>query len=709
MISNRTGFFLKTFEKWRERVALPSLVTVADLGYGVLHNALVEAAAYVLSKNAQRSNLVEFRSLLTESDKSRLSDPRAGDRYTLPRAAFEKLPNATISYWVEPSVLSVFGEYRPLDETADVRVGLQTSDDFRFLRLWWEVPPDRVGEGRRWIPFAKGGGYAPYYADLHLVVDWEDDGRRLEEWGRGRVQNTEFYFRPGLTWSRRTASAFALRALPAKSIFADKGCFVGVSEPAKIMSWANSRVTRYLIELQLAAGETTSSGGAARSYEVGIVASLPLPDDLPQSLGGLASRIAEGNARMDATSETNHQFISWQSDARSWPADVGELLDAAKAADELVADCYSLGREGRRAVDEDMGPAPGSYPKDVEIDRERFRDLIQMSIGDLVNHAIDELGGGRYLATKSFTVDRRLELMSHLFRAHPTVIDTVEQEEAILPPDVEGRHWRALISYLVGAVFGRWDVRRFGDDVDVWDPWRPLPPTSPGMLSGGGSNRETPDDYPIEVKDDGVLVDDPGSKWDLSTRVRLCAEQLNLVGEVDTALRFLGYSNLRAYLQREFFSDHVSMYSQSRRYAPIYWQLSVPSGDWSAWVYLHALDRESLFGIARAAEARLRDAKERAARIRGSDASLSREDRQTAEAQESLVSELGPFLEHARRLSNSGWSPNLDDGAILIAAPFEPLFQDRSWLGKVSREREALENGEYPWAAVQRDYFGVEA
>lgn len=49
-ISSRTGFFLSSFQKWREDVLLKQAppVVVADLGYGVLDSAMVETAAYCL-------------------------------------------------------------------------------------------------------------------------------------------------------------------------------------------------------------------------------------------------------------------------------------------------------------------------------------------------------------------------------------------------------------------------------------------------------------------------------------------------------------------------------------------------------------------------------------------------------------------------------------------------------------------------------------
>ena len=49
-ITSRTGFFLSSFQKWREEVLLKEAppVVVADLGHGVMDDAMVEAAAYCL-------------------------------------------------------------------------------------------------------------------------------------------------------------------------------------------------------------------------------------------------------------------------------------------------------------------------------------------------------------------------------------------------------------------------------------------------------------------------------------------------------------------------------------------------------------------------------------------------------------------------------------------------------------------------------------
>ena len=52
-ITSRTGFFLATFQKWREEILLKQAppIVFADLGFGVLDSAMVEVAAYCLEKD----------------------------------------------------------------------------------------------------------------------------------------------------------------------------------------------------------------------------------------------------------------------------------------------------------------------------------------------------------------------------------------------------------------------------------------------------------------------------------------------------------------------------------------------------------------------------------------------------------------------------------------------------------------------------------
>lgn len=56
-LTSRTGFFLSSFQKWREEILLNEAppVVFADLGYGVLDSAMVEVAAYCLEKRQEKA------------------------------------------------------------------------------------------------------------------------------------------------------------------------------------------------------------------------------------------------------------------------------------------------------------------------------------------------------------------------------------------------------------------------------------------------------------------------------------------------------------------------------------------------------------------------------------------------------------------------------------------------------------------------------
>jgi hypothetical protein len=157
-------------------------------------------------------------------------------------------------------------------------------------------------------------------------------------------------------------------------------------------------------------------------------------------------------------------------------------------------------------------------------------------------------------------------------------------------------------------------------------------------------------------------------------------------------------------LRRRFFKDHLGRYSKSRRKAPIYWQLSVPSRAWGVWVYAPALSRETLYAVARHAARRQAAGAELLAALRaerdagGRGRSLREVERRLA-AEEDLVRALQAFQAEAERVAGLGWEPDLDDGIVLCAAPLAGLFP--AW-PDAARERAKLRKGAYPWATVAR-------
>jgi hypothetical protein len=194
--------------------------------------------------------------------------------YPVLPASFHQVPGSPFAYWVSESIRRLFTELPAFESKGrEVRLGDHPSDDFRYLRLFWEIPANLPGHD--WRPYQKGGDFSPYYCDVHLVADWDASRRTYRGfYGRPgrpneRPSNYQYFFRPGLTWPRRT-NGLSFRALPAGSVFADKGPVVFVSDDDHLSLLAlaavmNSRVFYLLVQMLVA------RISLAQSFEVGLI------------------------------------------------------------------------------------------------------------------------------------------------------------------------------------------------------------------------------------------------------------------------------------------------------------------------------------------------------------------------------------------------------------------------------------------------------
>ena len=204
-----------------------------------------------------------------------------------------------------------------------------------------------------------------------------------------------------------------------------------------------------------------------------------------------------------------------------------------------------------------------------------------------------------------------------------------------------------------------------------------------------------------------MLLDEPGQHADIVQNTRESA--VGAFGDaaddiMDELLQMLGSRDLRTYISRSFFRDHLAMYSKSRRKAPIYWPLTVPSKGWGAWVYAPTLNRETLYAVASEAARRERLADEAITRLQreqqeGAGGRPGRKVAEELDSEEKLAEELRRFRAEADRIAGLGWEPDLDDGIVLCAAPLAALFP--SWPDAAKR-REQLRAGHYEWATVAR-------
>lgn len=203
-ISSRSCFYNGRLTTFRQSVLhkMCNLLCMADFGEGVL-DATVETAAYVLRRATQYSvDSVFFRVLISPNKEQSLLTSIASlvagtiddTTFLANTRSFDDIHNSPFTYWVSQSTISRLHSLPPLEgNIATVRVGLQTGEDARFLRMIWEVPAESIGtllklhdtgassyiaslrstfrNGKRWAFYSKTDYACPWLSPLTMVVD----------------------------------------------------------------------------------------------------------------------------------------------------------------------------------------------------------------------------------------------------------------------------------------------------------------------------------------------------------------------------------------------------------------------------------------------------------------------------------------------------------------------------------------------------------
>jgi hypothetical protein len=591
-------------------------------------------------------------------------------RFEVDPAGFREVPRSPFAYWVSERVRHLFRELPPFDSAErTATVGLQSSDDLRFLRLWWE---HRGASG--FVTFAKGGQFSPYYADVFLAVQWGDNGNEIKafaattpgstHWSRN-IRSADHYFRPGLTWPRRTQGGLSLRAMPTGCVFADKGPAAFADGDDKddllaLLAMTNTRIFRVLVDMQMAFG----------SYEVGVIQRTPVPHLEPSDraeLAALAQHAWSLKRSIDTPTETSHAFT----------------LPAL-----LLAGGGTLGARARAWAGKVRASEAELAAIQAEIDAVCFR-LYKVDAAD--RWAIAEWSG----------VSGDIEGENDSGGADDSS-EAVELDPARLAA------W--LVSWAVGVAVGRFDLRLATGErsrAEEPNPFDPLRVCSPGMLTGadGLPLVTTPPEYGVEVSP--VLVDDPGHRLDITVRVRSVFDAVfggeadQWWGEVGVALGAKG-GEVGGWLGRGFFDHHVKTYSKSRRKAPILWPIGTKTGSYVVWLYAPQASSDSLFQILNdlvVPKLGVEDRELTQLRLdAGTDPTASQ--RRAIDTQERFVGELREFREELEAVAPL-WAPDLNDGTVIVLAPLWRLFSHhRAWSSELKKHWAKLTSGDYDWAKL---------
>ena len=706
-ITSRVGFFLASFKKWRSAFLLRNrcISALVDLGEAVMDEAMVESAAYVLRGKRAEKETVVIRLLGKEARAEKLCSAigtickgiASRLLFFVDLQSCASLPNAPIVYWIDPAIVTTLAKHPHFEPTiGEVRCGLSTGDNFRFIRLLWEVPEHDIQN--RWFPLVMTGASQPWFSPLLVVVDWKNEGYYLAQYEGSTIRGREFYFRPGFSWTRR-AVRFVPYGIPA-------GCIPSASRYQAYPSKGNE-----FVGLALTASNVVSA--LLRFYGE----KFKWPNFLVDNVKGLPWPIISKELRrtLIATvqSEVNLRRRAYQN---------------VEPFQEFVAPSNFFNGTAHDVLMWNLASILG---EDVDIE-------IALAYG-FSRSAYDTLTRDLREAIAAVTPSGR-----HDEKIDETSQSDEEVADAVVSEDDRAKQ-EAIVSYLVGIVYSRWDVRIAMDPTlapKLPNPFDPLPVCPPGMLVGQdglpaetnrivseewlrarpNANTLPPEgsvknptipysDYPIQISLSGILVDDPGfeigepHRDDIVRRVR---ETLDLfwkdkAHEIEQeACEILGVTDLRDYLRKPtgFFQDHLKRYSKSRRKAPIYWPLSSESGSYTLWIYYHRLTDQSLFTCVNDyLKPKIDEVSRDIERLQKDlDTAGNANKRSQLEKLQDFRQELIDLRDELLQVSNLPYKPNLNDGVLISAAPLWKLFRHKPWQKELKACWKKLESGEYDWA-----------
>ncbi|MFG1346542.1 BREX-1 system adenine-specific DNA-methyltransferase PglX [Xanthobacter autotrophicus DSM 431] len=521
------------------RFEIECLIHLGPHAFDEIKGEVVQVAAFVLRDRGQDKIVGTFVDLTRQPNSgSKEAAFLAGEgRYYVDSAEFDDLPRNVFAYFISEHTRSAFKNGIPLREIAEAFTGLQTGDNPRFIRSWSEVSFNEIDFARRpnseveprsskWVPYVKGSEFRKWYGNHEFVLDWSNNGEQIKSHNSATVRNQQYYFRSGLAYNNISAK-LSLRSVGYGHIFDQKNSmfFADVDADAKFaMAYLHSKTTPPFLRVV-----------APKDFGPGSMKLLPVMQNYGEfysvtEIADAATAIARGD---------------WDAYETSWdfarlpllsPDDRSGTLESTYA--RLRAHWRGMAEEMQRLEEENNRIFIDAYGLQDELTPEVPLEEITLTCNPAYRY------GGQ--------------------KAAPEL-------EALLLADT----MREFVSYAVGCMFGRYSLDASGL-----------------VLANQGQGREDyrakipnptfePDaDNVIPVLDGEWFVDDIAARFRRFLRVTFGEEffQENLAF-VEGALG----KDIRKYLTRDFFNDHVKRYKKR----PIYWLFSSPKGTFNALIYMH--------------------------------------------------------------------------------------------------------------------------
>lgn len=253
MVTMQSWMYLSSFENMRKKLLenryIVSLIHMGNMVMGIAFgtSATVFRESALLDYKGHYS-YIEITDL-DDANKPLKFPVRSNRLNHVSTSSFSKITGNPIVYWITEKTRNIFFEGMPSGLIAEPRAGLATGDNTYFQKNWYEVNYNKIGFGYsscgetrdglyKWFPCYSGGTYRKWYGGHGVIVNWENDGYEIRNFKndvgklKSRPQNTHYYFKEGITWTKISSGNFAARYKEKGYIFDDtaRSAFVNNSK-----------------------------------------------------------------------------------------------------------------------------------------------------------------------------------------------------------------------------------------------------------------------------------------------------------------------------------------------------------------------------------------------------------------------------------------------------------------------------------------------
>lgn len=218
--------FISSYQELRHHlIDSATLTSLVQLEYSGFDGATVPICTFTLAKHhfekfvGSYVRLSDFRGAEIQGPKTleAIQNPGCGWHYRAMPDDFNKIPGSPVSYWIGKRSLDLFEKSQKLGDISTPSNGVQTGDNGKYVRFWFEVETTKIGE--KWFGYNKGGAFRRWYGNVIHVVDWGNSGAKIKAETNSCTRGEEFYLSEGLTWSDVTSGMISCRYLPPGNIF----------------------------------------------------------------------------------------------------------------------------------------------------------------------------------------------------------------------------------------------------------------------------------------------------------------------------------------------------------------------------------------------------------------------------------------------------------------------------------------------------------